>query len=65
MTPCETALFLTAGIASGTIPFLLSAYRGGGRRVILQVVAVPGTPSYLGLAGATGLAYWLSPCAPD
>ncbi len=41
MTTYETALFLTAGMASGICPFILSAYSGVSRRVILLVIAGP------------------------
>ncbi|NIF03486.1 hypothetical protein F3J38_26145 [Pantoea sp. Acro-805] len=52
MATYETALLLTAGIVSGLGPFLLAAYSGGSRTVILQIIAGPlATIAYRGLAG--------------
>ena len=54
MTTYETALFLTAGIVSGIFPFILSAYSGGSRKIILQIIAGPlATIGYRGLASVT------------
>ncbi|MBK4773046.1 MAG: hypothetical protein FT726_25945 [Pantoea sp. Morm] len=54
MTTYETALFLTAGIVSGIFPFILSAYSGGSRTIILQIIAGPlATIGYRGLASVT------------
>ncbi|OHY61897.1 hypothetical protein BB778_04720 [Pluralibacter gergoviae] len=53
MTPYETTSFLTAVMVSGICPFILSAYSGGSRRVILLVIAGPlAALSYRWLDGA-------------
>lgn len=54
MTTYQTALFLAAGIVSGIFPFILSAYSGGSRTIILQTIAGPlAAIAYCGLAGVT------------
>ncbi|HAU5565793.1 TPA: hypothetical protein JD264_18550 [Serratia fonticola] len=54
MATYETALFLTAGIVSGIFPFILSAYSGGSRTIILQIIAGPlAAIAYRGLASFT------------
>lgn len=54
MTTYETALFLTAGTVSGIFPFILSAYSGGSRTIILQIIAGPlAAIGYRGLASVT------------
>ena len=54
MTTYETALFLTAGIVSGIFPFILSAYSGGSRTIILQIIAgLLAAIAYRGLASVT------------
>jgi len=54
MATYEPALFLTAGIVSGICPFILSAYSGGSRTVILQIIAGPlAAVAYRGLASVT------------
>lgn len=54
MTTYETALFLTAGMVSGICPFILSAYSGGGRTIIIQIVAGPlAAIAYRGLTSIT------------